>query len=278
MSYIDIGIIAFLVLFAALGVWKGVQKSALALGAFVISFIIAFFLANVVAEAFLNIDSVRQFVMGKEGWSLYTWINSSMGGAPWEGKSFIAENFFKPIYNVVVTSKELSATFTAHDGVALCMAFGIFSSMIGLGLFIVIRALMCIVTMIVKSYIPRKKSVGNRVAGLFVGMGRGAIWAFIITIVFSAFGGLAFLPAVDVINDNYDDSVMAKYLNEGAYGIKNGVFIPDEDMFNRLVIKGGFNVHKPEEGEDPPASDALEIERNELYADIMNLNYASGSK
>ncbi|MDE7463603.1 MAG: hypothetical protein K2M48_01115, partial [Clostridiales bacterium] len=41
---------------------------------------------------------------------------------------------------------------------------------------------------------------------------------------------------------------------------------------------GGFNVHKPEEGEDPPATDALEIERNELYADIMNLNYASGSK
>lgn len=269
MSYIDIGIIAFLVLFGALGVWKGVQKSALALGAFLISFVIAFFLANVVAEAFLGIDSVREFVMGTKGWSLFNWIYDNMGDAPWAGKSYIAKNFYSPIYEVVRTSKDFSATFTPQMGVALCAAFTMFSAIIGIGLFIVIRALMCIVTMIVKSYIPRKKSVGNRVGALFVGMVRGGVWAFVITIVFSTIGGFGFAPAIDAVEDNYESAVMANHLNDGAYGIKNAVLIPSEDMFSRLVIKFKQGVKE----EKPSTPDPLDKKRKELYVGIINLNY-----
>ena len=64
MSWIDIAIIALVVLFGLAGVLKGVKKSALSLGAFLVAFVLAFFLANVVAEAFMGIEGVKNFVVG----------------------------------------------------------------------------------------------------------------------------------------------------------------------------------------------------------------------
>ncbi len=270
MSYVDIGIIALLLLFAALGVWKGLQKTSLALGAFLISFIISFFLANVVAEAFLGIDGVRQFVLGKDGVSLFTWVRDSKGDMP---GSFIFKNFYEPIYNTI-PKKLLTASFTAADAAAVSVAFSIFSAIVGVGLFIVIRALLCIVTMIVKSYIPRKKSMGNRVAGLAVGAVRGGVWALVFTIVFSVLGGL---PAMSKMEKEFDDSAMAHYLNTAAYSIKNALFIPDDEMLERLIQKGGF-IEKEEKPEKPELPDPLKVKRYELYAEIMNLNYPTGHR
>lgn len=270
MSYVDIGIIALLLLFAALGVWKGLQKTSLALGAFLISFIISFFLANVVAEAFLGIDGVRQFVLGKDGVSLFTWVRDSKGDMP---GSFIFKNFYEPIYNTI-PKKLLTASFTAADAAAVSVAFSIFSAIVGVGLFIVIRALLCIVTMIVKSYIPRKKSMGNRVAGLAVGAVRGGVWALVFTIVFSVLGGL---PAMSKMEKEFDDSAMAHYLNTAAYSIKNALFIPDDEMLERLIQKGGF-IEKEEKPEKPELPDPFKVKRYELYAEIMNLNYPTGHR
>ncbi|MCH5162411.1 MAG: hypothetical protein J1G38_02845 [Clostridiales bacterium] len=286
MSYIDIGLIAFVVLFGALGVWKGVQKSAVALGAFIVSFVIAFFLANVIAEALLGIDSIREFVIGTTGdWSLYKMIDAGMSDAPWLGKAFTSEHFYKPIYDIVKTNKDIIANGTYHEGVALSAAFSLFSMIVGVGLFIVVRALLCIVTMIIKSYIPKKKSVGNRVGGLFVGIARGGIWAFVISIIFSTMGGLTFMSGFDSIEQNYESAVMANYLYEGAYGIKNSMFIPGEDMFSRLVFKSGLNKLKPYnpgdgggDGDGEGDKNPLDAQRSELYTGILNLNYPNGNR
>lgn len=282
MSYADIGIIAFAVLFGALGVWKGVQKTSLALGAFLISFIVAYFLAGVVAEAFLGVDSIKNFVMGEKGWSLYTWIREGISDTTMTEKSFIYQNFYKPIYDVVKSSKEISDVFTVQDGVALSAAFSLFAAIIGVGLFIVVRLLLCIVTMIIKSYFMRKKSIGNRVGGFFVGMVRGGVWAFVFTIIFSVVGGLSFMPAVDAIEDQYESAVVANYFNMGAYGLKNSTFIPSKDQFDRLVIKGGFNKKSGTGGGGGGGGedqiDPLATEKLNLYSDIMNLNCSNGNK
>ncbi len=278
MSWVDIAIIALVVLFGGLGVWKGVQKSALSLGAFLIAFIISFFLAGVVAEALLNIDGIKNFVLGGEGWSLYTWIDKGMGSSPWLDKSFTGSTFFKPMFEVVNNCKsKLPMAFTVHDGVALCAAFTLFAALVGIALFIVVRALLCIATMIIKSYIPRKKSAGNRVGGFFVGAVRGAAWALVITIIFSTVGGLTFASAIDKTEDEYEKSVFGKPFNTVAYSLKNDLFIPDEEQFIRLLNKSGIGAKKDEGEEEKPLT-PVEKERNRLYAEIMNLNYKSGSR
>ena len=156
MSYVDIAVIALLVLFAGFGILTGVKKSALSLGAFLIAFLIAFFLAKPVAEGFLNIEGVRNFVLGTKGWSLYSWL-SSFSSAFGNGSDFVNSHFYQPVINIISEFPGYTESFTIAQGQAIYYAFLIFSAIIGVGLYIVARILLCIATMIIKSFIGRQK-------------------------------------------------------------------------------------------------------------------------
>lgn len=268
MSWADIVILALVALFAVIGVWKGVQKSALSLGAFIVAFLIALFLANVVAEALLNVEAIKKFVIGGDGFSLYTWIKSGLNT---EGASdFIVKNYFTPISSVIAAYKGDMSSF---NPLALYMAFTVFAAIVGVGLFIVARLLLCIVTMIIKSYIPRKKSAGNRAFGALIGIVRGAVWAFTVCIIFSTLGGLTFTSGLDKTENEFEKSVVGKPVLQFAYDFKNAAVLPDTDMFSRIVTASGFAV----KSEDKDDENSLKKElRNELCSDIMNLNYESG--
>lgn len=272
MSYVDIVIIALLVLFALFGVWKGVQKSALSLGAFLVAFAIAFFLSNVVAEALLNIDGIRNFVMGSsgDGFSLYMFIHEVVGkGMP---SDFLLENYFSPIVKVIVEyTEKYSLTALTFDAYSLYISFMLFSAIVGVGLFIVARALLCIVTMIVKSYIPRKKSLGNRVCGFAVGAVRGAAWAFAVTILFSIVAGLPFVGFTKV-EEEYEKGMLGQYVNQYSYVMRNKFFLPDVDMFARIVNKSGLAASEEPETDDPLASDKADVK-----VEFLNLNYLDGA-
>ena len=189
MSVVDIVIIALVVLFGTVGVIRGVQKSALSFGAFLVSFILAFFLAKVVAEAMLGIVAVKDFVIGTEGFSLYTWLNTVIPESAGTSDSFLDVNFFKPMLDVVEQFSGLQPAFTKHNALAMYAAFVIFSAICGVGIYIIARLLMCIVTMIVKAFIDKKKSWLNRLFGFLIGVVRGVAWGFVITLVFSMVGG-----------------------------------------------------------------------------------------
>ena len=149
MSVVDIVIIALVVLFGAFGVIRGVKKSALSFGAFLVSFIFAFFIAKVVAEALLGIVAVKDFVVGPNGFSLYTWLNMVIPANAGKGDSFLDVNFYKPMLETVQGFNGLQPAFTEHNALAMCAAFVIFTGMCGVGVYIVARFLMCLVTMIV---------------------------------------------------------------------------------------------------------------------------------
>ena len=63
MSWIDIAIIALVVLMGTLGVFKGTKKSALALAAFLAAFVIAFLLTNVITELLLSVPVINKRVL-----------------------------------------------------------------------------------------------------------------------------------------------------------------------------------------------------------------------
>lgn len=266
MSWVDIVIIALVVLLAGLGVLKGVKKSSVALVAFLVAFVIAFFLSNVVAEAMLNIEGVKKFVLGSDGFSLYTWLYKSIGTS--EPSEFLVTHFYKPVLDIIGGYAGYTPEFTVEQGQALYLAFTVFSAIVGVGLFLVARLLLTIVTVIIKSYIGRKKSGLSRLFGFFVGAIRGAAWAMAITIVFSAIGGFTFVGGFAKIEAEYEKSVIGKYVNQYSYAIKNKLFLPDADMYARIVDASGLAVKG---GDETPPEDITGT-RLDIYISLMNFN------
>lgn len=266
MSWVDIVIIALVVLLAGLGVLRGVKKSSVALVAFLVAFVIAFFLSNVVAEAMLNIEGVKKFVLGSDGFSLYTWLYNSIGSS--EPSEFLVTHFYQPVLDIIGGYAGYTPEFTLAQGQALYLAFTVFSAIVGVGLFLVARLLLTIVTVIIKSYIGRKKSGLSRLFGFVVGAVRGVAWAMAITIVFSAVGGFSSVGAFAKVEAEYEKSVLGKYVNEYSYAIKNKLFLPDADMFARIVDASGLAVVG---GDETPPEDITGA-RLDIYISLMNFN------
>ena len=277
MSWIDVAILALVVLVGLLGLWKCAKKSALALGAFVISFLLAFFLAGVIAEAMLGIDGVKNFVLGngvgeKAQWSLAKMVYDGIGSVKMSEKSFVWTNFYKPMLDVVTSSKAVitaQGVDPARAGVALCGAFMMFTAICGVGIFIVVRLLLIIVTVVIKSYIGKNKTVLGRLLGFLFGAIRGALWMFAFTVVFSCFGGYTFLSGVKSIQHEYEENaVVCGTFNDWAYGLRNKLLLPDKDMYGRLVDM----VYKKKNSEDPNA-EKLSGNELKLFVNVSNLGY-----
>lgn len=270
MSIADIVIISLVAFFAVIGVLKGVQKSALSTCAFLVAFLLAFFLSKVVAEALLGVDGIRKFVIGTEGWSLYTWIYGGIESVNAGSSEFISKNFLQPIMEIIGKYPGYTDVFTVNNGLALYLAFMTFSTVVGIGIFLVARMLLMIVTMIIKSFIPKRKSAVNRLFGFVVGAARGAVWSLAFTLVFSVVAGFSFLGFIGDFQKEYETSVVAKHLNSIAYTVKNKFYLPDEDMYMRLVEQSGLVVV---EGDGEDEDDRLVGAKADIYVYLQNLNY-----
>lgn len=281
MSWIDVAILALVVLVGLLGLWRGAKKSLLSLGAFLISFLMAILLANVIAEAFLGVDSIKLFVLGngvgeKSQWSLAKMIYDGLGDSFSSDKSsFLGKNFFAPILNVTTSVstalKDVSGIDTTKAGFAICGAFMIFSSICGVGIFFVIRLLLMILTFVIKTmFIGKvKQKALSRLIGFFVGALTGFLWMFAFTIVFSTLGGYTFLSGINAIEKEYEENaVVCDTVNEWGYGLRNNLLLPDGDMYGRLVDM----VYKKKNEEIVDSEHLAPVELR-LFVGISNLGY-----
>lgn len=293
MAISDIILIALVALFGVIGVLVAVKKKALGFAAFVVAFLIAFFLANVVAEALLTIDGVRSFVLGNSGWSLYTWIYGGLGETlnthyPIDWTTYemagtptaLGTSFFAPIVEII-KNYAYTPQFTADQGLALYMAFLMFSAIVGTGLFIVIRVILIVVTTMIKAFINHKKKTGaTRAFGLLVGMVQGFVVSLVLLVMVSSMGGLLFLnlssdaESPKTIGSDMESSVITKTVGGWAYGVRDALFLPNFDMYGRIVEKSGFTVK--EEDVSPGNGTGLIGHDLEMYNYLKNLNYYSG--
>ncbi len=285
MAISDIIVIALLALFGVIGVLIAVKKSALSLAAFVLAFVVAFFLSTVVAEAMMNIDAIRLFVIGGDGWSLYTWIHGGIGEslsahypvdfaaleAGAENPTALGTNFYAPIIEIIKGYGGYSAQFTIDQGLSLYLAFLMFSAIIGVALFIVIRLLLMIVTAIIKSFIDKRKTAATRLFGLVVGMVQGLGVSLAVLITLSTMGGLTFVSAFDTMSSDIQNSVIATHVNDWAYGMRNSLMLPNADMYGRIVELSGFTVKEEDKSDD--LGTRLIGKDLEMYNDFYNLNY-----
>lgn len=270
MSWVDIVIIALLGLGAVFGVLRGVKKSLLSMAAFVLSFVMAFFLAKVVAEAFLGIEGIRNFVLGNgENWSLYKWLFEHINTV--QPTDYLNSVFYEPVTEIISAYPGYTTAFTIEKGRAVYYAFMLFSVICGVGIFLVARLLLSIATTIIKSFIGKHKSGVSRLFGFIFGAGHGFLWAMLISLIFTMIGGFNFVSFINTTETEYEQSVVAKTVYDWSYTLRNKLYLPDADMYARVVDKSGLNiiVDEPEPEDVYPLSGA----KLDIYVDFISLNY-----
>ena len=247
MSYIDIAIIVLMALLALVGLWKGVFKSVVSFCGGLIAMLLAVLLTKVVSYALLDINSVANFVCGSSGFSLYGKILDFL---PAKGsESGILKILVDPIYTKIAgyAGFESASAATSRQAVALMLAYGIFSVIVCMGLFIVFRVLMILFTMFVKSLSKGGKPGGvSRLFGFIVGAIRGFAYSMIILMILSY---LIAIPQLSMISNQIDNSVIAKPVMQTVRNTTDKLFTgKDSATIEKLVAISGLDLN----GEDIP--------------------------
>ncbi len=246
MSYIDIAIIVLVALFALIGLWKGVFKSIVAFFGWFLSMLIAVFLTKVVSYALLDIKAIGNFVCGTDGFSLYKWI---LGFLPEKGaESGILATIVSPIYSKLAGYAGLGAMSaeTSRQAVALMLAYGLFSVIVCVGLFVAIRIVMMLFTMFVRSLAKDGKPSGiSRLLGFLVGAVRGFAYSALILMVL---GYALAIPQLSGVGKQIDNSVIAKPVSSVMRKMTDKLFTgKDDETINKLVSIAGIDLSGEEE-------------------------------
>lgn len=241
MSYIDIAIIAIVVLCALMGLWKGFFKTVISFFGLLVSFMAAFFLTKPVVGALLDIDAVKNFVVGGgSGFSLFGWISGKLSDITSEG---VLGTLLSPFIKL-----SESQGVDVHTGVSLLLANGIFSIMVCIGLFIVIRFILLLFTMFANA-MSKGKFVGalNRLLGLIFGAVKGAWHVCVLMFILSFLLGFSFMAPV---RNQIDNSVIAAPVYEQVTKLSEKFITGGEDTLIKLLDLHD-KANKP--GEQPEA-------------------------
>ena len=226
MSYIDRAIIAIVVLCALIGLWKGFFKTVISFFGLLVSFMAAFFLTKPVVGALLDIDAVKNFVVGGgSGFSLFGWISGKLSDITSEG---VLGTLLSPFIKL-----SESQGVDVHTGVSLLLANGIFSIMVCIGLFIVIRFILLLFTMFANA-MSKGKFVGalNRLLGLIFGAVKGAWHVCVLMFILSFLLGFSFMAPV---RNQIDNSVIAAPVYEQVTKLSEKFITGGEDTLIKLL-------------------------------------------
>lgn len=262
MSYIDIAIIAIVVLMAIIGLAKGFFKTIISFFGWLVSAIIAIFLSKVVAEALLDVGAIKNFVVGTgESFSLYktvfNWLPESMDAAWPDG--FLG-TILAPLQGMIMGGVGSTAA-TIREACALVLANGMFTAMVGIGLFIAIRIVMMLFTMFAKS-LTRNKTIGalNRFMGFIVGAVKGFAYVCILMLIMSFFMSANFMEPV---RNQLDKSVIGKPVANVVYKLRDKYILGDDGIFNRLLEYAGFKSGEEGGGDEGGGDEVYQMTPDE---------------
>lgn len=266
MSIADIVIIVVVALMALIGLWKGFFKTVISFCGWFVSMLIAVLIARVVAEALLDIEAVGNFVAGTgEGVSLFTLFRGMLpdellalkaGATEAEittalGDGVVA-SLVLPFIGVLTNETIAASALTVGDGIALGMAGGLFEVIVGFALFIVLRIIMTLLVMFLKSLIDKDKKQGvlSRLGGFAFGAVRGALYCAVLLLVVGFMTPFNFMQPVTA---EIDKGVLARPIATQVYAL-SGKISSNENYYNKLVLLTG-------NGELPPIDNDNEDEQ-----------------
>lgn len=245
VMYIDIAIIALVVIGALIGLWRGFFKSLISFFGWTVSFIIAVFITKPIAGALLDLAKIRRFVVGTSGWSLYTWIH---GKLDFIGTGSFLETILRPVLKVAQ-----SVEGDLVSNVALLLANGVFNVIVCIALLLLLRLLMLLFTMFANA-MTKDKCVGalNRLLGMVFGAVKGFALVVFIMMMFTFVMGLSFMSKVrDQIDDNH--SVIAAPLYKQVSRLTNKLLSGNKTMLEKLITFAGLDKIAGDGDEQTPA-------------------------
>lgn len=267
MSIIDIVIIAIVALAAIIGIWKGFFKTLISFFGWLVSIVIAIFLAKVVAEALLDVEFIKNVVLGPSN-SLFTafkgMLPSALQSLPIDATSEqIGEALGNPFLMILLSQPikllssaiMTSSTATVADGLALLIANSIYVILVGIAIFIAIRILMMLFTLFANSMTKNKTiSALNRFFGFLLGAVKGAAFVVVGFVIISYF---ITSSALSGFRNELDKSLIGKPVAEQVFKYTDLYLNGDDGMLKKLLDFAGFRP----KGEEPPAEEITDTEK-----------------
>ena len=174
MSVIDIGIIALVVLFALIGLWKGTGKALIKLVCFLLAVLACFLLSDTFLKFLLGVDAIRNLALG-DTISLYQLISNSIGSAS------EATGVIKMLYDPLIARFEAiggAAAWGATEDqfLAVAMSLHLFTVLMVLVLYAAARILASILGYVLKIiFVHDSPNLLSRLIGLVIGAAHGAV-------------------------------------------------------------------------------------------------------
>lgn len=223
MNYVDVAIIAVIVLFALIGLWKGMAKTSIKLICFAASIVAAYFISDYLLTKALSVGFIKRLVAG-EGFSLY---GMYYGGLVPE----IAEATVAPeiggIFGAFVTP--MIERFTAMGGteaygitygqfIALNLSVNTLSILLTLVIYGIVRIVAHIVAWILKKiFVHGKPKALGRIFGFVAGAVRGAAIVAVLLVVSTVIFPMKFGFAQAYV-DTFDESLIGRKVAVYVYG------------------------------------------------------------
>lgn len=246
-SYFDIAILAVVVIAALIGLWRGFFKTLISFFGWFVSFLIAFFLTKPVVGALLEVEKIKNFVVGTgESFSLYKWVFEKLpdlesGGA--------ISALFTPLKAIAETVIGGSIT----EKVALLIANGIFSIIVCIGLLIALRLILILFTMFANA-MTANRFVGalNRLLGFVLGAVKGFAFVCVAMVILSFMMSTALLAPARA---DLDKSFVAKPVYETVTKLTDKFITGGKERLEKLVHITGLDrdepkPENPEQGEN----------------------------
>lgn len=220
MNYIDIAIIAIVVLFALIGLWKGAGKTFIKIFCFAGALAGAYFLGKLVVDLTLGVDFIKGFIVSKEGSLASYYLNSfpsSIASATEATKlSGVLGMYINPmIARYTALGGPAVYGMTYGQFIASNLAVQTYSLIIYVLLYWLLRVILVVLAWILKKIIVRGTPKGaSRIFGFLLGLIRGASFVFVLLVISAS---ITPLEKSSAYTEKLSDSLIGSFAAEYTY-------------------------------------------------------------
>ena len=247
MSVIDIGIIALVVLFALIGLWKGTGKALIKLVCFLLAVLACFLLSDTFLKFLLGVDAIRNLALG-DTISLYRLISNSVGSAS------EATGVIKMLYDPLIARFEAiggAAAWGATEDqfLAVAMSLHLFTVLMVLVLYAAARILASILGYVLKIiFVHDSPNLLSRLIGLVIGAAHGAVVVALALFLTSAVFPFSFAAP---LNEQMSKSKVTASICGVEYSFLTEKLYSNQTL--ELMMSAKFEKITPPEAPEAPA-------------------------
>ncbi len=218
-SYIDLIIIALVVLGALVGLWKGVGKSLIGLVCFAVAVLVCFFVSDYCLKFLLGVEPIKQLALGEQ-----TSLRSLIGSMIDADATGVVKALYSPLIERYADIGGAAAWgVSTEEFLSVAMSLHMFTVLITVILYFAARIVASIIGFALKIiFVHGVPKLGSRLGGMAIGAVKGALVSALLLFVVSFIFPFGFSQSVTDAMDKSKIvpavcSVEYKFLSERLY-------------------------------------------------------------